>query len=211
MNGGANGSNTDEDMNDLFRSFLVDGEDLLAVSGNNNNNHSGGSQAAMAAPSDLSPPAGFCLRVGVSAGGGGGGVRVGGGGGGYEADGGSGPMRRRANTSPDCEDIATSSTPVRDCVTLRAVFRLFCRVAWLWFCLLPPVLLSLVADSLFCCGFTQGRILRLEKVARATDRSCEVGRKPQRQPRILKGDNTWGATLSSPSWIKNRGFKCILW
>lgn len=114
MNGGANGSNTDEDMNDLFRSFLVDGEDLLAISAQGNS-HPGGTQAMP--PSDISPPAGFCLRVGVSGGGGGGGgVRVGGaGGGGYEADGGSGPMRRRANTSPDCEDVAPSSTQVRAC------------------------------------------------------------------------------------------------
>ena len=196
MNGGANGSNTDEDMNDLFRSFLVDGEDLLAVSSqSNNNNHSGGNQAAMAAPSDLSPPAGFCLRVGVSGGaggGGGGGVRVGGAGGGYEADGGSGPMRRRANTSPDCEDIATSSTQVRSCV--RACVRACAVTLSVAISIGFVVLLSVVSLG---CGFAH-RVHVTAKNGGNGARSHEFGRKCERQSRILKGVSSGYGIPSSP-------------
>ncbi|CAM9935815.1 unnamed protein product, partial [Ectocarpus sp. 4 AP-2014] len=117
-NPGANGSNTDEDMHDLFRSFLVDGEDLLTVS--SQGNHSGGSQSSSVHP-ELTPPSGFLLRVGSGGGGGSAlgsgsssGSRfggVGGGGGGYDANGSLGGMRRRANTSPECDDKVTGPIP----------------------------------------------------------------------------------------------------
>ncbi|CAM9863183.1 unnamed protein product, partial [Ectocarpus sp. 12 AP-2014] len=115
-NPGANGSNTDEDMHDLFRSFLVDGEDLLTVS--SQGNHSSGSQSSSVHP-ELTPPSGFLLRVGSGGGGsalGSGsssGSRFGGigGGGGYDANGSLGGMRRRANTSPECDDKVTGPIP----------------------------------------------------------------------------------------------------
>lgn len=109
VNGGTNG--TDDDMNDLFRSFLVDGDDLLNVASNNNgnsngNNHPAANGQAGSASADLPPPAGFLLRVGS-----GGGGRMGAGGGGHDGvEGGMGgpPARRRANTSPDSEDVVNT-------------------------------------------------------------------------------------------------------
>lgn len=106
VNSGVNGSNTDEDMHDLFRSFLVESDDLLPVS--SQGNHSGSSHAAAASAAELPPPAGFCLRVAGSNAGGG---DRGGGGGGYDVDGGGlAPARRRANTSPECDDIGSGSS-----------------------------------------------------------------------------------------------------
>lgn len=124
-------------MNELFRSFLVDGEDLLTVS--SQGNHSSGSQSS-GVPSSQTPPSNFHLRV-SSAGGGGGGGGAGAGAGGlgsgsssggggrfgigvgfgglFDGTGGGGGataaagLRRRANTSPDCDDIIPSSTQVR--------------------------------------------------------------------------------------------------
>lgn len=119
--GATNGSNTDEDMNDLFRSFLVDGEDILTVS--SLGNHSSGSQSSGAPPASLTPPSGFLLRVGSGSGGGGGGLGSGsssggrfggmgaGGAGGYDGNGGIAGMRRRANTSPECDDMVPSAIP----------------------------------------------------------------------------------------------------
>lgn len=131
--GGINGSNTDEDMNDLFRSFLVDGDDILTVSSQGSSHHSGsgggGSQSAPApALTDPPPPSGFCLRVGVSAGGGGNGSGGGGGRmagvlGGFEAEGGFVAARRRANTSPECSEDAGGSSSTQVCVCF------FCRCA----------------------------------------------------------------------------------
>lgn len=111
-------------MNDLFRSFLVDGEDILTVS--SQGNHSTGSQSS-GAPPDLTPPSGFHLRVSGGGGIGGGGLgsagsnsgsRFGGGlgtpagGGGYDGNSaGLAGMRRRANTSPECDDMILSSVP----------------------------------------------------------------------------------------------------
>lgn len=109
VNGGVNGSHTDDDMNDLFRSFLVDGEDLLPAP--SQGNHSGGTHTAPAS-ADHTSPAGFGLRVSGSNGGGsgGGGGRLGGG---YEGDAPLAPARRRANTSPECDDMPGNSTQVR--------------------------------------------------------------------------------------------------
>lgn len=104
---GTNGSN-DDDMNDLFRSFLVDAEDLLAGtggpagsshhSGGSGGNHSGASQSGGASV-EHSAPAGFCLRVsdgGSAARGGGVGVR--------DAEG-LAAVSRRTNASPQMDDM----------------------------------------------------------------------------------------------------------
>lgn len=108
INGGGNTS-TDEDMSDLFRSFLAEGDDLLATPAGSGNghlassggNHSSGNQASMA-PAELGQPAGFGLRV---AGGGASGVRITG----QDADAvGPAPIRRRSNTSPDEEEMISS-------------------------------------------------------------------------------------------------------
>lgn len=109
VSGGAGSTHTDEDMHDLFRSFLVDSEDLLNVP-TSHGNHAVG-QAATAptssvpTPTDLPGQASFGFRN-AQGGGGRGSVT-------YEADDGVRGMRRRANTSPECEDIArVSSTQV---------------------------------------------------------------------------------------------------
>ena len=123
---GASVSHNDEDMNELFRSFLGDGDDMLTVS-SSQGNHSTGSHSS-GPPSSLTPPSGFHLRVSTGAGGGAGGLgsgssgggRFGGGGGGggaggaggYDGNGGGmAGLRRRANTSPECEDMVPSSIP----------------------------------------------------------------------------------------------------
>ena len=95
-------------MNDLFRSFLVDGDELLNVPSSQGNHTIGNQSAPTSAalgqvPTELPAPAGFSLRN--SSGGVG---RVGGGT--YEADDGVRGMRRRANTSPDCDDIGGGSS-----------------------------------------------------------------------------------------------------
>lgn len=91
---GTNGS-TDDDMSDLFRSFLVDGEDLLPVG-----SHSTGSSGHHSG-SGGGPPAGFGLRVG--GGGGGGGHR---GGVGHDAEAAAtAAMRRRTSASPDMDEM----------------------------------------------------------------------------------------------------------
>ncbi|CAM9267993.1 unnamed protein product, partial [Sphacelaria rigidula] len=91
---GTNGS-TDDDMSDLFRSFLVDGEDLLPVGSHptgSSGHHSG---------SGGGPPASFGLRVG-------GGVGVGGhrGGVGHDAEAAAtAAMRRRTSASPEMDEM----------------------------------------------------------------------------------------------------------
>lgn len=111
VSGGAGSTHTDEDMHDLFRSFLVDSEDLLNVP-SSQGNHVVVGQAATAptssapTPTDLPGQTSFgfrnvqgCGRGGLN----------------YEADDGVRGMRRRANTSPECEEIArVSSTQVCD-------------------------------------------------------------------------------------------------
>lgn len=124
-------------MHDLFRSFLVDGEDLLTVS--SQGNHSSGSQSSSVHP-EFTPPSGFLLRVGSGGGGGGSalgsgsssGSRFGGigGGGGYDANGSLGGMRRRANTSPECDDKVTGPIPASTQVRRRSLR----PGGWLCFC-----------------------------------------------------------------------------
>lgn len=110
VSGGAGSTHTDDDMHDLFRSFLVDSEDLLNVP-SSQGSHAGVGQAATAptssapTPTDLPGQASFGFRN-AQGGGGRGGVT-------YEADDGVRGMRRRANTSPECEDTGrVSSTQV---------------------------------------------------------------------------------------------------
>lgn len=97
MNGGGNAS-ADDDMSDLFRSFLVDGDDILTASGGTGVGHSGGSGNQTGGTSvDLAQPPGFGLRVGGCAPG----MRISG----QDAEAvGATLIRRRCNTSPDLED-----------------------------------------------------------------------------------------------------------
>lgn len=105
---GATNASADDDMSDLFRSFLVDGDDMLATSGGSGShsgssgvNHSSGSQTG-GATVELAQPSGFGLRVGNNSSAG---VRVATG---QDADAvGPSLIRRRANTSPELEETGT--------------------------------------------------------------------------------------------------------
>lgn len=103
---GTNGS-TDDDMSDLFRSFLVDGEDFPPIGGHSagsNSHHSGGSagnhsnggsQPSSGGPMEPNAPVGFGLRV--SGGVGRGDVS-------RDSDRAM-TIRRRGNTSPEVDDL----------------------------------------------------------------------------------------------------------
>lgn len=103
-------ASADDDMSDLFRSFLVDGDDILTSGGGSHGSHSvgsgghhsGGSQPN-GAPGVLEQPTGFHLRVGS----GGGGCR----GGGHDGEAvAPSLMRRRPHTaSPELDDTESGS------------------------------------------------------------------------------------------------------